>query len=74
MTRVVELPIPAAVEAERVLLGAILNDADQLLPVLDILPPVTGDGCRGDVPRHGSYTKSMPSRTRRANSRAGSSI
>jgi hypothetical protein len=47
MARVVELPIPAAVEAERVLLGAILNDADQLLPVLDILPPVTGDGLPG---------------------------
>jgi replicative DNA helicase len=42
MARVVELPIPAAVEAERILLGAILNDADQLLPILDILPPVSG--------------------------------
>jgi replicative DNA helicase len=42
MARVVELPVPAAVEAERVLLGAILNDADQLLTVTDILPPVEG--------------------------------
>ena len=42
MARVIELPIPAAVEAERILLGAILNDADQLLPILDILPPVSG--------------------------------
>jgi replicative DNA helicase len=42
MARVVELPVPAAVEAERVLLGAILNDAQQLLTVTEILPPVEG--------------------------------
>jgi replicative DNA helicase len=42
MARVLELPIPAAVEAERVLLGAILNDAEQLLTVTEILPPVQG--------------------------------
>jgi replicative DNA helicase len=42
MARVLEFPIPAAVEAERVLLGAILHDADQLLTVTEILPPAQG--------------------------------
>ena len=42
MPRVVELQTPAAVDAERVLLGAILSDASQLLAILEILPPVQG--------------------------------
>jgi replicative DNA helicase len=42
MAQVRELPIPAAVEAERVLLGAILHDAEQLLTVTEILPPAQG--------------------------------
>jgi replicative DNA helicase len=42
MARVLDLPIPAAMEAERVLLGAILNDADQLVTVTEILPPMQG--------------------------------
>jgi replicative DNA helicase len=39
MARVHELPIPAAVDTERVLLGTILTEATQLLTVAEILPP-----------------------------------
>jgi replicative DNA helicase len=42
VARAHELPVPAAVETERVLLGTILTDANQLLPVVDILPPGQG--------------------------------
>jgi replicative DNA helicase len=42
VARVHELPVPAAIDTERVLLGTILMDANQLLAVVDILPPGQG--------------------------------
>jgi hypothetical protein len=42
MARIAELPVPSAVETERVLLGTILIDANQLIPVVEILPPGQG--------------------------------
>jgi replicative DNA helicase len=42
VARAHELPVPAAIETERVLLGTILTDGNQLLPVVEILPPGQG--------------------------------
>jgi replicative DNA helicase len=39
VARAHELSVPSAIETERVLLGTIFMDANQLLPVVDILPP-----------------------------------
>jgi replicative DNA helicase len=42
VARAHELSVPSAIETERVLLGTILVDANQLLPVVEILPPGQG--------------------------------
>jgi replicative DNA helicase len=42
VARAHELSVPSAIETECVLLGTILTDANQLLPVVEILPPGQG--------------------------------
>ncbi len=42
MARTQEMLVPAAIDAERALLGTILVDADQIMRVIEILPPGNG--------------------------------
>jgi hypothetical protein len=51
MPRVHELPVPAAVDTESVLLGTILTEATQLLTVAEILPPGRGQWFYQDAHR-----------------------
>jgi replicative DNA helicase len=42
MARAAELPVPSAIDTERVLLGTILVDPNQLMTAVEILPPGRG--------------------------------